>query len=949
MTSSKLVFNDLTEVPVNTDKHFNQQTSLVARVLTNLQSCNGEAFLRYVSTDSSIEELSYKEFFLKALVTASLFDKFKVPHGATVVSVLSNPKDVFLFEAAALLTGRVPIISAHPSAKLSVNDFARTLLPLIDNAEPALIVGDPDYCSFISLAIGRRVASLEDIDVPDSLPQIIENSNPPLFIQYSSGTTGTKKGVPISLDQLLWQVDTYSSVIGLKKEDHIVSWLPFYHDMGFITALLLPLLTGTKVTLISPFDWVKSPIMLMSVISRDKGTLCWLPNFAYNFLAQAARRFKQLNLDLSELRGVVNCSEPVLDASHRIFSETFEPHGLRRSALATSYAMAETTFAITSGGFNHPYKIDKVDRRALRINEYVVPGADNLVSSGVILPGTNVKILGTDNTELDDRKVGEIVVSSPSTMSGYFKNVFASIEAQIDGFFRTGDLGYRDGEHLFVTGRLKDVIITAGRNIYPQDIEYVVNDIQGVIPGRCVVIGVDDDVRGTENLVVIAETKIVEKLEREALAHKIGNDVTALFDVALSDVFLVAPKWLKKSTSGKIARGQNKDRYILEKPKERFLLSRNISTEKDRIRKCIEDVIGVWIEDEEAPLLTSGKIDSLALTTLMVAIEEEFDKPMPMPDDVGYDAYDTIVRINLLTKKSHLPKSKPFKLVTDRRTKADYLLDGHRNFDTVILGSSRTYMLQARRAFDFGLKAFNFSVAMGKAEDYYCMANFMAETSNLPLKLVIIGVDPTDFMSEAPLDRRLVRAPKLAKYLEENDLSGQGRFVVADPDGDIAMSKQIEMHYREFDIDARFDRENGDVTYVWKLDVPNLKMFNYSYDDSRLAKHIMFANRCETLHEGRLYYFEKFIRFVNSISCELIIYSNPLHSKLLEALAKKTPYAVRQRELFDWISHITEGKAKVIETSTAADFGGYDQDYLDGSHMGRVNGDILFEYLMKQS
>ncbi len=202
------------------------------------------------------------------MVTASLHDRFHVPVGGTVILVLSNPRDVFLAEAAALLTGRVPIVSAHPSAKLSLNDFGRTLLPLIENAAPSLIVGDPSYCSYLSSAIGRRVASFDDIDAPGTLPSVVTTDNPTFFIQYSSGTTGTKKGVAISQEQLLWQVDAYAREIGLGPNDHIVSWLPYYHDMGLLTSLLTPLLTGTPITVMSPFDWVKNPLMLLKAITR---------------------------------------------------------------------------------------------------------------------------------------------------------------------------------------------------------------------------------------------------------------------------------------------------------------------------------------------------------------------------------------------------------------------------------------------------------------------------------------------------------------------------------------------------------------------------------------------------------------------------------------------------------------------------------------------------------
>lgn len=932
----------------HTDQDSDETDCVVRRVLSRLRSDGDSLFLRYVGEHDEIEEFTYKDFVTHALIASSLFDRFGVPYGATVVLVLSNPKDVFILEVAALLTGRVPIISAHPSPKLSVDDFARSLLPLIDNAEPALIVSDRDYCSFLTLAIARRVVSLNDVVAPDVLPRPVIHSRPPFFIQYSSGTTGAKKGVSISQEQLLWQVDTYAKAIALTKEDHIVSWLPFYHDMGLLTALMLPLLTGTQVTLISPFQWVKKPVMLLEIISRDKGTLCWLPNFAYNFIAQAMDRGNSSKLDLSTLRGVVNCSEPIIDASHKLFLDTFESSGFDPSALAASYAMAETTFAITSGGFKRPLKIDMVDRRALKIGEPVVEGDDVLVSSGHVLEGTNVRILGMDETDLGERRIGEITVSSPSVMQGYFKNLEATLATQVDGYFKTGDLGYLDGDNLYVTGRTKDLIITAGRNIYPQDIELIVNNITGVIPGRCVAFGVEDKTKGTENVVIIAETKLSSADKRRGLVNDIALEVTTLFEIALADICLVEPTWLKKSTSGKMARGKNRERYLAKKIDETKAQPVSTSSQEGLIKKSIHDVTGVWIDDINAPLLTSGLVDSLALTNLMMSLEEKFGRPFPMPDDIGFDAYDTISGIKLIVESPDQPRAKPFKLVRDRLTKSNYVLDGPRDFDALILGSSRTYALRAKRVADFGLRAFHFAVTCAKAEEHYCTARFMTDTSRASLKHVIVGIDPQDFVPHSPLDIRFVGARQLTKYMEPGEIEGKGGFDIPRPDGPELAAKRIEMRYRTLDFDAVFDRQTGDLLKIWQREIATLPSnLDYVFDKSRLVNHFVLAHKCDELHPRRMYYFEKFVRFVVDSGCKLSIYTNPLHSKLFDALSEETPYGHQQQRLVDWCHEITKGKASVFSFSSPRDFGGNDEDFFDGTHMGRTNGDLLAEYILR--
>ena len=926
-------------------------TSLSGRVLSLLRSRGGQIFLRAIDGKGKVEELTFRDFFLHALITASLYDRFKVPIGGTVILVLSNPKDVFLAEAGALLTGRIPIVSAHPSAKLSLGDFSRTLLPLIDNAAPALIVGDRAYCSYLSEAIGRRVASFEDIVVPKALPQVVNSGDPTLFIQYSSGTTGTKKGVTISQEQLLWQVDAYAKEIGLTAADHIVSWLPYYHDMGLLTSLMMPLLTGTQVTIMSPFDWVKNPLMLLKAITQHRGTLTWLPNFAYNFLAQAAQRADMTGIDLSSLRGVVNCSEPVAAASHALFLDAFAQHGLKSSALAASYAMAETTFAITSGGFGHPLKLDHIDRANLTVGTHVHAGSHAIVSSGRILPGTEVRIFGADRAVLPTRHIGEIGVHSPSLMGGYFKNAALTAQVYADGFFLTGDLGYMDGGELFVTGRIKDLIITAGRNIYPQDIEATVNDIPEVVDGRCVAFGVADESKGTENVVIVAERKA--DADARALARAISQAVTARFDISLADVLIVEPGWLKKSTSGKIARGQNRDRYLEQKAKGNAPWTIDPSSPADVVRGCIHEATGIWVEDADAPLVTSGVIDSLSLTNLLLALEDAFKKTLPMPEDVGYDAYDSINLIAGIVSAEQKAKAKPFMLIIDRQVKANYVIDGARDFDSLIVGSSRTYLVQAKRAALHGLRAFHFSVAGARAEELYCMAAFFRQTNRVPLKHIIAGTDPQQFAPQPHLgiDLRLTKSPSLFAYLDEDERLNRGALKVEDADHDERSErykKLIELRYRAWDVDLAFDTKTGDVTKLFGHDVATMGPLKYSDKTvgSNWAQQFMIASGITHLHPRRLQYLEKLIRLSHEIGCKLTIYTNPLHPHMIEQLKERTPYVEMQNKLVEHIRGIAHPGVTVHSLLTPGDFGGHDADFYDGVHMGRHNGDLLMDYLL---
>jgi fatty-acyl-CoA synthase len=924
--------------------------SVGARVLSLLRSHGDRVFLRYADAKLNVQEMTYRNFFTYVMIVAHLYDRVNVPVGGTVVLVLSNPKDVFLAETAALLTGRIPIVSAHPSPKLSLADFSRTLLPLIDNAEASLIVSDAEYSSYLSAAIGRRVVRL-DLIVPKALPQVVSTDFPTLFIQYSSGTTGTKKGVSISGKQLLWQVDAYARDIGLRAGDHIVSWLPYYHDMGLITALMMPLLTATPVTIMSPFDWVKNPLMLLEIISRDYGTLTWLPNFAYNFLAQAAHHGDISRLNLSRLRGVINCSEPVSAASHTLFLETFAKCGLRATALAASYAMAETTFAITSGGFKQPLRIDYIDRAALHPGEAVTKGTYPVVSSGHALPGTDVKIMGTDGREMLARHVGEIAVRSPSLMNGYVKNAGATQKAYRDGFFLTGDLGYVDDHDVFVTGRIKDLIITAGRNIYPQDIEAVVNDLPHIISGRCVAFGIEDSAKGTESVIIVAERVEDPDVDSRSIATAISQAVTARFDISLGDVRVVSAGWLKKSTSGKIARAQNRDRYLAEKVNTTVRPGVMGTTAEDIVRSCVHEATGIWVTDPEAPLVTAGVVDSLALTTLLLALEGAFNKAPPAPEVAGYDAYDSIAAIVRAMAGDHQNKPLPQNLPVDRQIKANCVLEGPRDFDALIIGSSRSYLIRAKHAKKFGLRAFQFSVAGVRMEELYSIVAFFKHTNTLPLKQIIWGVDPIQFAPHLPLDFRFLKSPALMPYLDEVDRLGRGELQGDDIDTDglsRTLRKQMQVRYNAWDFDFSFDPVSGDFVQVFGQKIATMPPLNYDTEKSsgQWVQQFLTAKQLTHLHPRRLYYLQKLFHLTRESGCKLAIYTNPLHPLMIAKLAENTQYLTLQDSLLAHIRATAHSGVTVHPLLTPSDFGGSDGDYYDGVHMGRFNGDRLLGHLM---
>jgi fatty-acyl-CoA synthase len=394
------------------------------------------------------------------------------------------------------------------------------------------------------------------------------------FLQHSSGSTGLQKGVMLSHRAVLNQIASYSEAIELTPDDVIVSWLPLYHDMGLIAAFVLPIMQAIPLVLMSPFQWVREPQLLLHAITRFRGTLCWLPNFAYNFLATRIRDTALEGVDLSSIRAVVNCSEPIYAESHRVFAKRFAPYGFRESALTACYAMAENTFAVTQSTLGVVPRVDRVDRRQLmeaRVAEPLpadsdVPGIEN-VSCGRPIPECALRIVDEGRHDVPERHVGEIALHSDSMLSGYYLRPELSEGAIEAGWYFTGDMGYvADGE-LFITGRKKDLIIVGGKNVYPQDIENLLNDVAGIHPGRVVAFGVQNPALGTEDVAVLAEVDDENALEGEGrgeIVRAIRTRVAQATEITAHYVYLVPPKWLIKTSSGKIARAANREKYLRE-------------------------------------------------------------------------------------------------------------------------------------------------------------------------------------------------------------------------------------------------------------------------------------------------------------------------------------------------------------------------------------------------
>jgi fatty-acyl-CoA synthase len=510
--------------------------------------------------------------------------------GEVVILILQHGEDLLYAFFGAILHGTIPAIMPFLTEKLSPEQYRLSLKSLFEITSPAAVVTYPDFLGEVQKAI-KPDGSVRVVLVSNQIVAQPEINNYTfesgikcatediVLLQHSSGTTGLQKGVALSHKAIFNQLESYSRALRLTPSDVIVSWLPLYHDMGLIAGFLLPILSNVPLVLLSPFDWVRAPYNLLHAVTQYKGTLSWMPNFAYNFCAQKIRPRELEGIDLSTWRAVSNCSEPMYWNSHQMFLDRFQPYGLRTSALTTCYAMAENVFAVSQGGIDAPVTVNQISKQGLLENRIAVQpktGEDaiNMLSAGRPIDNTHVRIFNQHHSEIAECQIGEIAISSNCMLTGYYNRSDLSSKAFHDGWYLTGDLGYIAQGEIYITGRKKDLIIVGGKNIYPQDLENLACEVDGVHPGRVVAFGVPNEATGTEDVVIIAEVDISDQNliesdfenspEIDRITDEIRIRVTRGSDITLRLVKLVKRGWLVKTSSGKIARSVNRERYLNE-------------------------------------------------------------------------------------------------------------------------------------------------------------------------------------------------------------------------------------------------------------------------------------------------------------------------------------------------------------------------------------------------
>ncbi len=546
---------------------------------SSFAECPDKVALTVLLHGKEDQPLTYRDLITGAAAWERTLKREGVQPGEVVILILQHSLDLIYAYWGTILHGAIPSIMPFLTEKLLPERYRADLASLVSITKPEAVVTYREFAPEVHAALGTG-SSVRSVIVSDTVEAngaidfstfggLQRKPEDIVLLQHSSGTTGLQKGVALSHQAVCNQLANYSRTLHLAPQDVIVSWLPLYHDMGLIAGFLMPILMRVPLVILSPFEWVRAPVRLMQAVTKYHGTLSWLPNFAYNFCAKKIRDRDLEGIDLSTWRAVSNCSEPMRYESHKLFQQRFAPYGLKESTLCTCYAMAENVFAVTQGGIDLPVATDEIDRETMQVERLARPAHDGrpsvvMVSAGPSLPNVKVKVADEHGNTLPDRVIGELALQSDCMLTGYYHRPDATHKAMKDGWYFTGDYGYKVGEQVYVAGRKKDMIIVGGKNVYPMDLEELAMEVPGVHPGRTVAFGIFNEEAGTEDVVIVAEVDSEDQAERDRIADNIRQVVTRGSAIALRYVHLVGPKWLIKTSSGKTARSANKEKFMKE-------------------------------------------------------------------------------------------------------------------------------------------------------------------------------------------------------------------------------------------------------------------------------------------------------------------------------------------------------------------------------------------------
>jgi 1-acyl-sn-glycerol-3-phosphate acyltransferase len=518
--------------------------------------------------------LTYGELAARARRVAAGLIGHDVLPGDRVGVMLPTSVEYFVAFFGILYAGAIPVPIYPPMRLSQLEEHLRRQTGILRNAGACILIAMEEGRQLAGL-LGNLVESLHTvISVAQleasaklvALPQL-KDASAIALIQYTSGSTGDPKGVVLSHTNLLANIRALGTAMDASSADVFVSWLPLYHDMGLIGAWLGCLHFAVRLYVMSPLSFLIRPQSWLWAMHRYRATFSASPNFGFELCLAKITDDDLKGLDLSSLRMLVNGAEPVSVQTLRKFTERFARYGFPAAAMAPVYGLAESSVGLAFPPLGRIPVIDRIKRDQLSIHGIAeVAGPDDpavleIPACGQPLSGHEIRVVDETGYELGERREGRIEFRGPSATRGYFRNEAKTRELLHGDWLDTGDRGYVAGGDIFITGRIKDIIIRAGRHLYPQEIEEAVTNVPGVHKGGVAVFGVPDRASGTERVVVLAETRETDQAARAALQARTHEVVTDVAGTPPDEIVLAPPRTVPKTSSGKIRRSAARELY----------------------------------------------------------------------------------------------------------------------------------------------------------------------------------------------------------------------------------------------------------------------------------------------------------------------------------------------------------------------------------------------------
>ncbi len=558
---------------------------------------------------NSGEDISYGRLLETASNVAAGLVSAGLGRNETVAIMLPTCPQFFYAFFGVMLAGGIAVPIYPPARPDKIEEYVRRQVGILRNAEVRYLISFED---------AKRVSELLRLNLPSMLgvttvedlaasgarlqPGAIEAADA-AFIQYTSGSTGDPKGVVLTQSNLLANIRGIGWSVNVQPTDIVVSWLPLYHDMGLIGSWLFSVYYALPITVMSPLAFLSRPERWLWALDKSGGTLCPAPNFSYELCARKIPDSAIEGLDLSAWRIAINAGEAVLPATLERFEKRFKPYGFHAESFVPCYGLAESSVALAFPPINRRPVIDRILREPFEAEGKAVPAAADdknilsFVANGKPLPGHEIKVVDPEGRECGERTQGRVLFRGPSKTAGYHRNPQATAAVTTeDGWMDSGDLGYWAGGEIHVTGRGKDLIIKAGHNLVPQEIEIAAAEVPGVRRGCVAAFGTRDAAQGTELLVVVAETRATAREEHDRISAEVVQRVGQAVGTPPDKVELVAPQSIPKTSSGKIRRNETRRLY------ERGQLEINKRPPWVQFLRLWKENLGAWLGLEMARL-----------------------------------------------------------------------------------------------------------------------------------------------------------------------------------------------------------------------------------------------------------------------------------------------------------------------------------------------------------